>query len=111
MRWLSSTCCSSSLLVWVALSVAWLVRQQRRLAATARWEARTRALDGGGHVVELVCPGQPAQEVKRIPGDLDWECSGRSSRQGMSEAEARAATLNAARAAAAPPSAPRRRRR
>ena len=55
-------------IVWIALSVAWLIRQRRRLAEAARWEARTRALDGGGHVVELVCLGQPAQEVKRIPG-------------------------------------------
>ena len=99
------------LLVWIALSVVWLVRQRRRLAATARWEARTRALDGGGHVVELVCLGQPAQEVKRISGDVDWEELGTELAQGMSEAEARAATLNAARTAAAPPSAPRRRPR
>ena len=99
------------LLVWLALSVAWLVRQRRRLAATARWEARTRALDGGGHVVEIVCLGQPAQEVKRIPAELDWDSLGSELAEGMSEAEARAATLNGARAAAVPPSAPRRRRR
>jgi len=98
------------LLVWLALSVVWLVRQQRRVAATARWEARTRAVDGG-HVVEIVRTGEPAQEVKRIPGDLDWDALGTELAQGMSEAEARAATLNGARAAAAPPSAPRRRPR
>ena len=98
-------------LVWIALSVAWLVRQRRRLAAGARWEARTRALDGGGHVVEIVCAGEPAQEVKRIPGDLDWDTLGTELAEGMSEADARAATLNGARAAAAPPSAPRRRPR
>jgi hypothetical protein len=97
--------------VWIALSVAWIVRERRRLAATARWEPRTRALDGGGHVVELVRAGEPPQEVKRIPGDLDWDTLGTELAQGMSEAEARAATLNGARAAAAPPSAPRRRRR
>ena len=99
------------LLVWLALSVAWLVRQRRRLVASARWEARTRALDGGGHVVELVCLGEPAQEVKRIPADVDWDTLGTELAEGMSEAEARAATLNGARAAAAPPSAPRRRPR
>ena len=99
------------LLVWVVLSVVWLVRQRRRLVASARWEARTRALDGGGHVVEIVCAGEPAQEVKRIPGDVDWDTLGTELAQGMSEAEARAATLNAARAAAASPSAPRRRPR
>lgn len=98
-------------LIWIALSVAWLVRQRRRLVATARWEARTRALDGGGHVVEIVRAGEPVQEVKRIPGDLDWDALGTELAQGMSEAEARAATLNGARAAAAPPSAPRRRPR
>ena len=99
------------LLIWLALSVAWLVRQRRRLAATARWEARTRALDGGGHIVEMVRAGEPAQEVKRIPGELDWDTLGSELAEGMSEAEARAATLNGARAAAAPPSAPRRRPR
>ena len=99
------------LLVWIALSVVWLVRQRRRLAATARWEARTRALDGGGHIVEIVRAGEPAQEVKRIPGDLDWDTLGTELAEGMSEAEARAATLNGARAAAVPPSAPRRRPR
>ena len=99
------------LLIWAALSVAWLVRQRRRLDASARWEASTRALDGGGHIVEIVCMGQPAQEVKRISGDVDWEALGTELAQGMSEAEARAATLNAARAAAAPRSAPRRRPR
>lgn len=98
-------------LVWIALSVAWLVRQRRRLVATARWEPRTRALEGGGHVVEIVCAGEPAQEVKRIPGDVDWDTLGSELAEGMSEAEARAATLNGARAAAAPASAPRRRPR
>ena len=97
--------------IWVALSVAWLVRERRRAAADARWEPRTRALEGGGHVVELVCPGEPAQEVKRIPADLDWDALGSELAEGMSEAEARAATLNGARAAAAPRSAPRRRPR
>ena len=97
--------------VWIALSLAWLVRQRRRLAAEARWAPRTRALDGGGHVVELVRAGEPAQEVKRIPGDLDWDTLGTELAEGMSEAEARAATLNGALAAAAPPSAPRRRPR
>jgi hypothetical protein len=98
-------------LVWLALSVAWLVRQRRRLAASARWEARTRALDGGGHVVEIVRVGEPVQEVKRIPADVDWDTLGTELAEGMSEAEARAATLNGARAAAAPPPAPRRRPR
>jgi hypothetical protein len=97
--------------VWVALSVAWLVRQRRRLAAESRWEPRTRALESGGHVVELVRLGEPAQEVRRIPADLDSDALGNELAEGMSEAEARAATLNAARAAAAPPSAPRRRPR
>jgi hypothetical protein len=97
--------------IWVVLSVAWLIRQRRRLAATARWEARTRALEGGGHVVEIVRTGEPAQEVRRLPADLDWDTLGTELAQAMSEAEARAATLNGARAAAAPPSAPRRRPR
>jgi len=94
--------------VWIALSVAYVIRQRRRAAEHARWEARTRALEGGGHVVELYHPAQPAQEVKRIPGDVGWEELGEALAEGMAEAEARAATLNAA---AGPPSAPRRRRR
>ena len=95
-------------LVWMALSVAYLIRQRRQATQSARWEARTRALEGGGHVVELYRPGQPVQEVKRIPGDLGWEQLGEELAEGMSEAEARAATLNAT---VAPPSARRRRRR
>ena len=95
-------------LVWIALSVAWLVRQRRRLTQNARWEPRTRALEGGGHVVELYRPGQPVQEVRRISGELNWEQLGEELAEGMSEAEARAATLNAT---VGPPSAPRRRRR
>jgi hypothetical protein len=98
-------------IIWIALSVAWLVRQRRRPAESARWGERARSPDSGGHVVELVCPGQPPQEVKRIPGDLDWDRLGTELAEGMSEAEARAATLNGARAAAVPPSAPRRRPR
>ena len=97
--------------VWVVLSVAWLIRQRRRLAATARWEARTRALEGGGHVVEIVRIGEPAQQVKRIPADLDFDALGTELAEALSEAEARAATLNGALAAAAPPSGPRRRPR
>ena len=95
-------------IVWMALSVGYVIRQRRRYAETARWEARTRALEGGGHVVELYRPGQPVQEVKRISGDLNWEELGEELAEGMSEAEARAATLNAT---VGPPSAPRRRRR
>ena len=94
--------------VWIALSVAYLVRARRRAAEHGRWEARTRALEGGGHVVELYHPAQPAQEVKRIAGDVGWEQLGEELAEGMAEAEARAATLNAA---AGPPSAPRRRPR
>jgi hypothetical protein len=95
-------------LVWIALSVAYVIRQRRRYETTARWEARTRALEGGGHVVELYRPGQPVQEVRRISGDLNWEQLGEELAEGMAEAEARAATLNAT---VGPPSAPRRRRR
>src|SRR3982750_4186265 len=46
--------------VWIGLSVAWLVRERRRALAAARWEPRTRAVQGGGHIVELVCRGEPA---------------------------------------------------
>src|SRR3954447_21075135 len=92
----------------MALSFAYVLRQRRRFEQSARWEARTRALEGGGHVVELHRPGQPVQEVRRISGDLNWDELGTELAEGMAEAEARAATLNAT---VAPPSAPRRRRR
>jgi len=95
-------------LIWIALTVVWLVRQRRRLNEDSRWQARTRALEGGGHVVELIRPGEPVQQVKRIDGDLGWEQLGEELAEAMAEAEARASTLNAN---AAPPSAPRRRRR
>ena len=94
--------------VWIALSVAYVIRQRRRENEDGPWEARTRALEGGGHVVELVRPGEPVQEVTRIRGDLGWEELGSELADGMSEAEARAATLNAT---VGPPSAHRRRRR
>ena len=99
------------LVVWIALSVVWLVRQRRRVAAEARWEPRTRALEGGGHLVELVRDGEPAQEVRRIPAGLDADTLGTELAEGMSEAETLAATLNGAWVAAAPRSAPRRRPR
>ena len=95
-------------IIWIALTVVWLVRQRRRLNEDTRWQARTRALEGGGHVVELVRPGEPVQQVKRIGGDLGWEELGEQLADAMAEAEARAATLNAT---VAPPSGRRRRRR
>jgi hypothetical protein len=82
---------------WLALSAAWLLRRRRRALAEARWEPRTRALREGGHVVEIVCPGEPAQEVRRIDGSLGWEELGTQLAEAQAEAEARAATLNAAR--------------
>ena len=59
-------------------------------------------------MVELYKTGEPPQEVTRIAGDLGWEQLGEELAEGMAEAEARAATLNAA---AGLPSEPRRRRR
>src|SRR3954468_12221180 len=92
--------------VWIGLSVAWLVRERRRALAAARWEPRTRALQGGGHIVELVCRGEPAQEVRRIPAVLAGDELETQLAEGMSEAQACAATLTGARVAAVPPSAP-----
>ncbi len=83
--------------VWLALAVLWLLRERRRGAALPdRWAPRTRALEEGGHVIELVRRGEPAQPVRRVPGDLDSDRLGDELAEGMSEAEARAATLNAA---------------
>jgi hypothetical protein len=83
-------------LAWIALSIAYLLR--RRRSGQARWRARTRALPEGGYVVELVCPGQPAQEVARIGAGAGWEELGTRLAEAQAEAEARAATLNATRA-------------
>ena len=83
--------------LWIALSVAWLVRQRREPELPDRWEPRTRALPEGGYVVELVCLGEPAQPVRRLAGDLDADRLGDELAEAMSEAEARAATLNGAR--------------
>ena len=79
---------------WLALSLAYVLRRRRAAARDARWEPRTRALPEGGHVIEIVRPGEPAQTVRRIPGDLDWDALGTELAEGMAEAEARAATLN-----------------
>jgi hypothetical protein len=84
-------------LAWLGLSIAWLLRRRGRALERARWEPRTRALREGGHVVELVCPGEPVQEVRRIDGSLGWEELGTELAEAQSEAEARAATLNASR--------------
>ena len=85
------------LLAWIALSVAWILRRRRQEIAHARWQPHARALPEGGHVVELVCPGEPPQTVRRISGDLDWDDLGTELAEAMSEAEARAATLNSIR--------------
>lgn len=81
-------------LAWLALSVAYVVRRRRAALKAARWEAHARALPEGGHVIELTKPGEPAQTVRRIRGDLDWDALGTELAEGMAEAEARAATLN-----------------
>ena len=87
-----------AVVVWLALSAAWLLRERRRGLEDARWQARTRALPEGGHVVEIVCPGQPAQEVRRLDRELGWDELGTQLAEAMAEAEARAATLNGMRA-------------
>jgi hypothetical protein len=83
------------LVVWLALSLAWVLRQRRR-EVPDEWTPRMRALKEGGHVIELIRRGEPAQEVRRVSGDLDWEDLGTVLAEGMAEAEARAATLNGA---------------
>jgi len=82
------------ILAWLALSVAYVVRRRRAALQEARWAAHARALPEGGHVIELVKPGEPSQTVRRISGDLDWDALGTELAEGMAEAEARAATLN-----------------
>jgi hypothetical protein len=42
---------------WAVVTVAWLLRRRRRELERARWVPRTRALEEGGHVIEIVCPG------------------------------------------------------
>jgi hypothetical protein len=81
-------------LAWLALSLAYVIRRRRAVLKDARWEPHARALPEGGHVIELVKPGEPSQTVRRISGDLDWDALGTELAEGMAEAEARAATLN-----------------
>jgi hypothetical protein len=69
----------------------------RRGAPPVGWRVRQRALREGGFVVELVCRGEPAQEVRRLPAGLPSEQLGDDLAEAVSEAEARAATLNAMR--------------
>ena len=79
----------------VALGVYLAAARRRRLQG-ARWAAASRALRGGGHVIELRRAGEPPQLVERIPADVGWEELGDRMAEGMAEAELRAATLNAA---------------
>ena len=86
-----------AVLAWLVLAALWLLRTRARTEEAAGWRVRTRALRGGGHVVELVCHGEPAQEVRRLDAGLDWDELGTELAEAVSEAEARAATLNALR--------------
>ncbi len=70
--------------------------EQRRMRR-ARWQVETHALSDGGHRVELRCEGEPPQEVRRLPPGLESDELGDRLAEAVSEAEARAATLNAAR--------------
>ena len=79
----------------VALGL-YLAAARRRQLRGARWAVASHALRGGGHVIELRCPGEPPQLVERIPADVSWEELGDRMAEGMAEAELRAATLNAA---------------
>jgi hypothetical protein len=69
----------------------------RRAAPPQRWRVQQRALAEGGFIVEIVCPGEPAQQVRRLPAGLPSEALGDELAEAVSEAEARAATLNAMR--------------
>jgi len=82
-----------SLLAFLAYTRAMERRRMRR----ARWEVETHALPDGGHRVALHCEGEPPQEVRRLPPGLESDELGDRLAEAMSEAEARAATLNAAR--------------
>ena len=86
-------------LVLLLLVVAFFVVRAylRRMAPQSRWRAHQRALPEGGFVVEIVCAGEPAQEVRRLPPGLPSETLGDELAEAVSEAEARAATLNAMR--------------
>jgi len=87
------------LLIFVVALVAlgvYLAAARRRRLAGARWAPASRALRGGGHVIELRCPGQPPQLVERIEAGVGWEELGDRMAEGMAEAELRAATLNGA---------------
>lgn len=84
-------------LVCVLAFLAYARAMERRRMRRARWEVETHALADGGHRVELRCEGEPPQEVRRLPPGLESDELGDRLAEAMSEAEARAATLNAAR--------------
>jgi hypothetical protein len=86
------------LLLLLVVAMFFVVRAYlRRSAPPRRWLVRQRALREGGFVIELVCPGEHPQEVRRLPPGLPSEALGDELAEAVSEAEARAATLNAMR--------------
>lgn len=81
-----------ALVLWALVGGVMLLARQALARAKASWRPHTRALPEGGHIVELVCPGEPAQLVRAL-----WDELGTQLAEATAEAEARAATLNAAR--------------
>ncbi len=84
-------------LISVLAVLAYTRAMEQRRMRRARWQVETHALSDGGHRVELHCEGEPPQEVRRLPAGLESDELGDRLAEAVSEAEARAATLNAAR--------------
>jgi len=70
---------------------------QRRQLKQARWRAVTHGLPDGSVAVQLECEGEPALTVRRLPADLAAEEFSSQLAEAESEAEERAAALNASR--------------
>jgi hypothetical protein len=77
--------------------LAVVARTRRRKLLDARWEVVDRALAGGAVVLELRRPGEHPVEVARIPADTDAATFSDRMAEARSEAEERAAALNASR--------------
>jgi hypothetical protein len=76
---------------------AYVRGMQRRQLREARWRSVTHGLPDGGVAVQLECEGEPTLTVRELPADLPAEEFSTLLAEAESEADERAAALNASR--------------